>query len=130
MSKHTIFNLRESEDLAAKHGFGDMQEARFPYQDLDAETIGVGLIKVKPGQRQPFAHRHDRAEEVYVILSGSGRIRLDDEVHEVKEMDAIRIAPWVTRSLAAGVDGLEFIAFGPRHEGDAETVEDEFDWDD
>lgn len=125
---HTIFNLRKAEDLAAKHGFGEAQEARFPSAELEAESIGIGLIKVKPGHRQPFAHRHDKAEEIYVVLSGSGRIKLDDEVHDVREMDAIRIAPWVTRSFAAGPDGIEVLAFGPRHEGDAETVED--DWDD
>ncbi len=125
---HTIFNLRKSEDLAAKHGFGEKQEARFAFADLDAESTGIGLIKVKPGQRQPFAHRHEEAEEIYVVLSGSGRIKLDDEVHEIGEMDAIRIAPWVVRSMAAGDDGLEVLLFGPRHEGDAETVED--DWDD
>ena len=128
MSQHTIFNLRKSEDLAAKHGFGEAQEARFPYADLDAESTGIGLIKVKPGQRQPFAHRHDKAEEIYVVLSGSGRIKLDDEIHDIAEMDAVRIAPWVVRSVAAGPDGIEVLAFGPRHEGDAETVED--DWDD
>ena len=128
MSQHTIFNLRKSEDLAAKHGFGEAQEARFPYTDLDAESTGIGLIKVKPGQRQPFAHRHDKAEEIYVVLSGSGRIKLDDEIHDIAEMDAVRIAPWVVRSVAAGPDGIEVLAFGPRHEGDAETVED--DWDD
>jgi mannose-6-phosphate isomerase-like protein (cupin superfamily) len=127
LSKHTIFNLRDAEDLAAKHGFGDHQEARFAHGDLDAEATGVALITVKPGQRQPFAHRHDKAEEVYVVLSGSGKIRLDDEAHDLKEMDAIRIAPWVVRSLAAGPDGLEVLCFGPRHAGDAETVEDEFD---
>ena len=82
MSKHTIFNLRKSEDVAAKHGFGETQEARFPFADLDAESTGIALIKVKPGQRQPFAHRHDKAEEIYVVLSGAGQIKLDDEVHE------------------------------------------------
>jgi mannose-6-phosphate isomerase-like protein (cupin superfamily) len=127
LSKHTIFNLREAEDLAAKHGFGDHQEARFAYSDLDAESTGVALLKVKPGQRQPFAHRHEKAEEIYVVLSGSGKIRLDDEVHDVGEMDAIRIAPWVVRSMAAGPEGLEVLVFGPRHEGDAETIQDEFD---
>ena len=120
---YTIFNLRDAEDMAAKHGFGDKQEARFPWRDLDTESTGVALLRIKPGQRQPFAHRHDKAEEVYVVLSGSGRIKLGDEVAEVKPMDAIRISPRIVRSLAAGPDGLEVLAFGPRHDGDAETLE-------
>jgi mannose-6-phosphate isomerase-like protein (cupin superfamily) len=120
---YTVFNLRESEDMAAKHGFGDKQEARFPWRDLDAEATGVGLVKVKPGMRQPFAHRHGQAEEIYVVLRGSGTAHLDDEEVEIAEMDAIRIAPSVVRSLAAGDEGLEVLAFGPRHEDDAEMVE-------
>jgi mannose-6-phosphate isomerase-like protein (cupin superfamily) len=123
---YTIFNLREAEDMAAKHGFGEAQEARFPWRELDAESTGVALLRIKPGQRQPFAHRHDKAEEIYVVLSGAGRIKLGDDVFDLKEMDAIRISPWIVRSLAAGPDGLEVLAFGPRHDGDAETVEN--DW--
>jgi mannose-6-phosphate isomerase-like protein (cupin superfamily) len=99
--------------------------------DLGAQATGIALITVKPGKRQPFAHRHGEAEEVYVVLSGSGKVRLDDAVHEVGEMDAIRIAPGVVRAVAAGADGIELLAFGPRHEGDAEIVQDDFDgWDD
>jgi mannose-6-phosphate isomerase-like protein (cupin superfamily) len=120
---YTIKNLREVEDMAAKHGFGDVQEARFPWRDLDAEATGVGYLSVKPGKRQPFAHRHADAEEIYVVVGGSGRAKLDDEIVELAEMDALRIAPSVVRRLEAGPDGLEVLAFGPRHEGDAEMVQ-------
>ncbi len=121
---YTIFNLLESEDMAAKQGFSDAQEARFPGRDLDAESTGVALLRIKPGQRQPFAHHHDKAEEIYVVLSGSGVVKLGDETFELKEMDAVRIAPWVVRSLQAGTDGLAVLAFGPHHENDAEIVDD------
>jgi mannose-6-phosphate isomerase-like protein (cupin superfamily) len=120
---YTIRNLRESEDMAAKHGFGERQEARFPWRDLDAEATGLALLRVKPNQRQPFAHRHAEAEEIYVVLSGSGRVKLDDEIHEVGEMDAIRISPAVGRSLEAGPDGLEVLAVGAHHEGDSEMIQ-------
>jgi mannose-6-phosphate isomerase-like protein (cupin superfamily) len=123
MAEYTIFNLREAEDMAAKHGYGDAQEARFPWRDLDAETTGVSLIRIKPGMRQPFAHRHDQAEEIYVVLRGSGRAALGEDIQEIEEMDAIRIEPSVVRSLAAGEEGLEILAFGPHHEDDAEMVE-------
>ena len=124
---YTIFNLREAEDMAVKHGFSDKQEARFPWRDLDAESTGVALLKVKAGQRQPFAHRHDRAEEIYVVLSGSGQIKLDDETLDLKPMDAVRIAPQVARSLQGGAEDMEVLAFGPHHEGDTEMVEDLWD---
>lgn len=120
----TVKNLREAEDLAVKHGFSETQEARFPRGDLDAETTGLAYLVLRPGKRQPFAHRHNEAEEIYVVLSGGGRVRLDDEVLEVGAMDAIRIAPQVTRAFEAGEDGLELLVFGPRHDGDAEMVPD------
>jgi mannose-6-phosphate isomerase-like protein (cupin superfamily) len=124
---YTIKNLREVEDMAATQGFGEVQEARFAHGDLNAEQIGISLQKVKPGKRHAFAHRHNEAEEVYVVVSGSGRVKLGDEVKEVGEFDAIRVAPSVTRAFEAGDDGLELIAFSPRAKGDAEIVED-FTW--
>jgi mannose-6-phosphate isomerase-like protein (cupin superfamily) len=120
---YTLTNLREVKNQAAEHGITD-QEARFPRNDLDVDALGIALIKVKPGKRQPFAHRHNEAEEVYVVLSGSGSIKLDDETVELTEMDAVRIDPDVTRGIEAGPDGIEFLAVGPRHEGDAEVVQD------
>ena len=125
---YTIKNLREVDDVAEGHGFGEMQEARFAHGDLDSEQSGISLQRVKPGKRHAFAHRHKDAEEIYVVVAGSGRVKLDDEVQEVRELDAIRVAPSVTRAFEAGDDGLELIAFSPRAQGDAEIVED-FSWD-
>ena len=125
---YTIKNLREVDDMAAAQGFGEVQEARFAHEDLNAEQIGISLQRVKPGKRHAFAHRHQEAEEVYVVVSGSGRVKLGDEVKEVRELDAIRVAPSVTRAFEAGDEGLELVAFSPRAKGDAEIVED-FDWD-
>jgi mannose-6-phosphate isomerase-like protein (cupin superfamily) len=121
---YTIFKLTEAEDQAAKHGFSDFQEARFPNEELATEQTGLMHLRLKPGVRQPFAHRHNRAEEVYVVLSGSGRVRLDDEILDVGPLDAVRVAPEVTRAFEAGPDGLELLAVGARHPGDAEVVPD------
>ena len=70
---HSIKNLREVHDVAPDAGFGDVQEARFARGDLEAEDTGLAYHVVKAGKRQAFAHRHDEAEEIYVVLSGSGR---------------------------------------------------------
>jgi quinol monooxygenase YgiN/mannose-6-phosphate isomerase-like protein (cupin superfamily) len=120
----TVQKLTDVEDMAAKHGFGETGEARFANDELDARDTGISLHGVKPGARQPFGHRHAVAEEVYVVISGSGRIRLDDEIVEISELDAIRIAPHVLRKLEAGTEGLQVLAFGPRHRGEAEMVQD------
>ena len=124
MAQHTRKNLRDVEDAAAKHGFSDTQEARFPREELDAETVGLAYLVLRPNKRQPFAHQHNEAEEVYVVLSGSGKMKLDEDVIEVDTMDAIRVAPKVTRAFEAGPDGMELLVFGTHHEGDAEMVQD------
>ena len=117
-------NLREVEDFAAKHGLSDHQEARFARGDLSAEQTGLNYLIVKPGQREAFAHRHRTAEEIYVVLAGSGRVKLDDELVELSPLDAVRVAPGTARSFEAGGDGLEVLIFGPRVKGDGEMVAD------
>lgn len=126
MADFTVRNLRDVEDFAAKHGLSEHQEARFPRDELELESLGLSHQVVKPGKRHAFAHRHKQAEEVYVVLSGSGRCKLDDEVVEVGRLDAIRVAPPVARAFEAGPDGLELLVFGQRHAGDAEVVQQDF----
>jgi mannose-6-phosphate isomerase-like protein (cupin superfamily) len=123
---YTIKNLRDVEDMAPKHGFDAVQEAHFPRRDLEAQATGLAFHVVKPGQRQGFAHRHKEAEEIYVVLSGSGRVKLDDEISPVGPLDAIRVAPPVARAFEAGDDGLELLVFGPHHEGDGEILREDF----
>jgi quercetin dioxygenase-like cupin family protein len=123
---YTIKNLREVADRAPEFGLSELQEARFAGTDVEAETIGFGHHVIHPNRRQGIAHRHEAAEEVYVVLSGSGWIKLDDEVRDVRPLDAIRVAPPVTRAFEAGPDGLEVLVFGPRHENDGEIVRNDF----
>jgi uncharacterized cupin superfamily protein len=118
----TLKNLAEVDDSAPKAGFAEVQEARFAKDELEAEQTGVSYQRVKPGKRQAFAHRHERAEEVYVVLGGSGQAKLEDQVVELRKLDAIRVAPGVTRAFQAGPDGLELLAFGPRHDGDGDVL--------
>jgi mannose-6-phosphate isomerase-like protein (cupin superfamily) len=121
-SPYTLKRLTDVDDSAPKFGFGDVQEARFANRDLEAERTGVSHLRLKARQRQPFAHRHEQAEEIYVILAGSGRVKLDEDILEVGSLDAIRVAPGVTRAFEAGPQGIEILAFGPRHDGDGEVI--------
>jgi mannose-6-phosphate isomerase-like protein (cupin superfamily) len=119
---YTLKRLTEIEDSAPKAGFGDVQEARFAKDALDTEDTGFSYHRVKARQRQPFGHKHERAEEVYVVLEGSGRVKLDDEIVELQALDAIRVAPEITRAFEAGPNGLDLLVFGPRREGDGEVL--------
>ena len=116
--KYTHRNLSDVEDSAPSFGFGETQEARFATEDLEAESTGLAYHHIKPGKRQGFAHNHEEAEEVYVVLSGSGRMKLDDEIIELSELDAVRVGAGVIRAFEAGDDGLRVLAFGPRHSED------------
>ena len=121
---HTLINLDQVEDVAPGNGFGDRWEARVARAALDAEQTGVSHFRLHAGKRSPFSHRHRNAEEIYVILAGSGRVKLDHDLFAVRARDAIRVAPGVARAFEAGPEGLEFLAFGPHHEGDGEPVDD------
>jgi len=120
---YTKTNLLQVEDSAAQHGVGESQEARFPRTELGAEQTGMNYLIVKPGRREAFAHRHREAEEIYVVLSGTGRVKLDDDLVELAALDAVRVGPGTTRTFEAGSDGLEVLIFGARVEGDGEIVD-------
>ena len=125
---YAIKNLREVKDAAAEAGVSDSLEARFAHEDVGAEQTGFSYQVVKAGKRQPFAHKHGEAEEIYVIISGSGKLKLDDEVIDIGPLDAIRIGPSIIRAFQAGDDDIQMLVFGPRMPGDAEVVQD-FSWD-
>jgi mannose-6-phosphate isomerase-like protein (cupin superfamily) len=128
VADYTIKNMREVKDVAPDGGVSDYIEARFAHEDLDSERSGISYQVMKAGQRQPFAHRHGEMEEIYVVVSGSGRVKLDDEVEDLKPFDAIRISPEVVRAFEGGDEDLVLLVFSPRAKGDAEIVKD-FSWD-
>jgi uncharacterized cupin superfamily protein len=124
--RYTVRNLADVDDAAPGNGLSEFWEARVARTALAAEQTGISFFRLRPGRRSAFAHRHDEAEEIYVILSGRGRVKLDDDVRDVGPFDAIRVAPKVARAFEAGDEGLELLAFGAHHEGDGEIVKDDF----
>jgi uncharacterized cupin superfamily protein len=125
MSGYTKTNLRDVENQAPRFKMPPELEARFARAVLGGETVGLSLMKLAPGFRMPFGHKHTAQEEVYVVLRGSARIKVDDEIVELGELDAIRFDKDAMRNVEAGPDGVEYLAFGagddPR---DAEMVAD------
>jgi len=124
MTDFAIKNLKEIDDAAADRG-GDV-EARFARQHLGSEHLGVSYFRYGPNYRSPIGHRHREQEEAYVVVAGSGRARLDDEVIDLRQWDVLRVAPHVVRTFEGGPDGLEVIAIGSdRPEGgDGEMIPD------
>lgn len=116
-------NFDEVEDMNARYGMQETGEARYLREDVGADTIGATLYRMRPGKRTGFGHRHETVEELYVVLAGGGRIKIDDEIVELRALDAVRVAPRAVRELEAGPDGLELLATGNHAEGDGEMIQ-------
>ncbi|MGB2874032.1 MAG: hypothetical protein WBB76_00995 [Gaiellaceae bacterium] len=127
MAGYTKLNLREDvEDQAPNFGLEGKIEARMARVPLELEHSGVSYQRMAPNFRLPFGHRHKTQEEIYVLISGSIRARLEDEVVELKPFDALRVHKDTMRGFEAGPEGAELIAIGAPHTGpgDADMVND------
>ena len=109
---YTKTNVREVEDSAPKFDMPAGMQARFARSAIEGETLGLSLFRLEPGFRIPFGHKHVTQEEVYVVVRGSARVKVDDEVVELAEWDAIRFPKDTMRQMEGGPDGVEYLAFG------------------
>jgi mannose-6-phosphate isomerase-like protein (cupin superfamily) len=113
MAGYTLVNLKSDvEDMAPKFGYAPNMEAHFARVPLGLQSSGLSYFKVAPGFRVPFGHRHGEQEEIYVVVSGSARVKVDDDAVDLQPFDAIRIQAGATHGFEAGADGAEIIAFG------------------
>jgi mannose-6-phosphate isomerase-like protein (cupin superfamily) len=112
VADYTRVNLRSDvKDMAPEYGMEGI-ESRFARQNLALENSGLSLFRLDPGYRAPFGHTHSEQEEIYVIVAGSARVAVGDEIVEASQWDAVRIAPGVLHGMEAGPDGAEILAFG------------------
>ncbi|HEY7932708.1 MAG TPA: hypothetical protein VID48_02695 [Solirubrobacteraceae bacterium] len=123
MSGYTVKNLKDVEDAAANTS---EVEARFARKHLDSRELGVSYFRYGPGFRSGMGHSHRQQEEVYIVTSGSGQVKLGDEILELKQWDVLRVAPEVIRAFQGGAEGLEFVVVGSSRpeEGDGVPVKD------
>ena len=127
MSDYTHINLKEDvEDQAPNFGLSPNLETRMARVPLGMENSGVSYIRIAPGFRIPFGHKHKQQEEVYVVVSGSARIKIEDEIRELKQWDAVRLHRDTVRGFEAGDEGAELIAIGAPNTGpgDADVMQD------
>ena len=120
MANYTLRNLKQLDDMAEQYGMADRLEARFARKPLELSNFGLSYQRLEPGFRMPFGHHHGEQEEVYVVLNGSGRIKVEDEIVDLAQWDAIRVPGSATRALEAGPDGLDVIAIGAPQADDTE----------
>lgn len=117
MAGYTIQNLKEVEDQARSFGLSPNLESRMARVPLELEQLGISYQRLAPGYRLPFGHTHNVQEEVYVVVNGSARVKLDDEIVEVKQWDAVRVPKETMRSFEAGPDGVDLIVVGAPNTG-------------
>ena len=124
MADYTLLNLKDDvENAAERFGLGDELEARFGRKALGLEGGGFSYQNLAPNVQSSTGHRHRVQEEVYLVLSGSGRVKLEDELRDLRRWDVLRVAPPVARGFEAGPDGLELLAIGFGEGGDTEMLE-------
>jgi mannose-6-phosphate isomerase-like protein (cupin superfamily) len=122
---HTVINLKEVEDQAPKFGLSPNLEMRMARVPLELEHSGVSYQRIAPNFRLPFGHKHKTQEELYIVLSGSLRAKIEDEVIELKAWDAVRVHKDTMRSFEGGPEGAEMLAIGAPSTGpgDGDTVQ-------
>jgi uncharacterized cupin superfamily protein len=124
VADYTQLNVKDDvENMSERFGLAPNMEARFGRNPLGLEGGGFSYQKLAPNFRSPVAHRHKEQEEVYVVVSGGGRVKIEDEVRELRQWDAIRLAPATARAFEAGPEGLELLAIGFGEGGDTELIE-------
>lgn len=128
MADYAIVNLLEIDDSV--QGRVEGMEARFSRKHIGSRHLGVSHFRYAPNTRNPSGHSHREQEEAYVIAAGSGRVRLDDEVRDVRQWDVIRVAPEVVRAFEAGPDGLDVIAVGGPKPDEGDGVRSDSPWPD
>jgi mannose-6-phosphate isomerase-like protein (cupin superfamily) len=127
----TLRNIKEDlEDVGSRFDGAPDLEFRLATEALELEKSGLSYQRVPPGYRFPYGHTHKTQEEVYVVLRGSGRMKIDDEIVELKELDAVRVPPGTWRGYEAGPKGLEMIVIGAPNLGEdrREDVDGQRDW--
>jgi quercetin dioxygenase-like cupin family protein len=128
MSDYEIVSLLEIEDAVGGKLPG--LEARFSRKFLGSRELGISRFTYAPNLRNPGSHSHKEQEEAYVVVAGSGRVRLDDEIRDVQQWDVIRVAPEVLRAFEAGPDGLDLIAVGGQKPEGGDGVPSDSPWPD
>jgi mannose-6-phosphate isomerase-like protein (cupin superfamily) len=128
MTDYTHMNLKDDvENASEKFGLAPDMEARFARSPMELQGGGFSYQKLAPGFRPPAAHRHRKQEEVYVVISGGGRVKIEDEIRQLRQWDAVRLAPETARAFEGGPEGMELLAIGFGEGGDSEMLEDFWD---
>jgi hypothetical protein len=130
MADYTVLKVSDVDDQGKNFGLEGKMEARFMRVDLECENCGVTYLRLAPDFRIPFGHRHKVQEEVYLLVSGSARIKVGDDVHDLEPWTAVRLSKDAMRGMEAGPEGAEFVLIGAPHTGPGDAITEPNWWQD
>jgi mannose-6-phosphate isomerase-like protein (cupin superfamily) len=123
LSEHTVVRVSDVPDQGPNLGIAPHVEIRFLRNDLGCENCGVSYMRIAPNYRQESGHRHKVQEEIYVLVSGSARVKAGDDVVELEPWTAIRVPNETVRSLESGPEGAEFLLVGAPNTGPGDAID-------
>src|SRR5690348_18334843 len=125
----TLRNLKaDLEDVGPRFEGAPDLEFRAATAALELAQSGLSYQRIPPGYRFPYGHTHRKQEEVYVVVRGSGRMKVDDDIVELTEWDAVRVPPGAWRGYEAGPDGLEILVIAAPKLDQREDVDGQRNW--
>ncbi len=128
---YTLKNIKgDLEDIGSRFEAAPDLEFRAATKALELEKSALSYQHVPAGYRFPYGHTHAQQEEVYVVVRGSGRMKVDAEIVELEEWDAVRVPSGTWRGYEAGPEGLEILVIGAPNLGEDPRgdVEGKRDW--
>ena len=130
MPGYTVVKVSDVPDQGANLGIAPDVEIRFLRNDLGCEDCGVSYARIAPNGKRENGHRHKRQEEVYLLVSGSARIKVGDDIVDLEPWTAVRVPADTPRALAAGPEGAEFVLVGAPNTGPGDAIEEPGFWKD
>jgi mannose-6-phosphate isomerase-like protein (cupin superfamily) len=126
LSNYVRHNLKDVENQGVRFGLDPNElQLRMARDPLECANCGISYMRLGPGYRVPFGHRHKQQEEVYVLVSGSARLKVGDNVLDLEPFHAVRVPPETMRCYEGGPEGAELVVIGAPNTGpgDADVVQ-------
>ena len=113
MASYTVQDLNQVQNQGENFGLNpDEYQVRMAKDPLGCQHAGISLVRLGPGYRVPFGHSHKTQEEIYVLVKGGARIKIEDDIVDMEPMTAVRVDPGAMRAFEAGSEGADLIAIG------------------
>jgi mannose-6-phosphate isomerase-like protein (cupin superfamily) len=127
MADYAVVKTSEVPDQGPNLGLAPELEIRFLRNDLGCEDCGVSYARLAPNWRMPHGHKHKRQEEIYLLISGSARMKLGEDIVELEPWTAVRVPSDTMRAIESGSNGAEFVIVGAPNTGPGDAI-NETDW--